>query len=630
MDRDVGPKTANHQLYDSERTNADNRGTQKVDSHHALIIDNIPDENDAHSGPPGTEHGNSHLLSAKTAPTPQREDQNRARMTISPTKSLGSGEYPLSYEEELIFIQCGSVLKWARKCSEQCKDIAVTLKFYIKSQPLVGNDVKDICASIETSNWILKRCLMIIEPIQDQRKLALFVNAEIDVLVRGLRVSYDALEAKFGLFEITPMDFDVRRETWKELTSAFAEKYSCPMLEHLNLGCHFGYELLANLEAGILSSPESNLLKGRFSRMSKLTKATKATTAVIPGEPRSRSTSSSHRLGNRFFGSPIRFTQSPPPSLKTESFPSQKRRRTGRIEQHKTMARQFPKSTDYSHLKSPSSSETDDSSSSSEKGSTDSTLAESMTSATGEIKWLWICQADALPGFLATPWKAIFSEALCIGATSMLLNVFNSLEYSSNLKYVALQSYCQAWIDAGKSTYPSYANNANGGVVATGFYELVDSRSFASQIPVIELLHSYQHQTNRTYFHSTQTVRENLGELVGLDSWLSICGRMPEISEGPTNLLRNLPAYIQQLMMDFNLEFLSRDRTSPGGSLRIMQTITGSLIQCFTEHHLSTAEQLFTTVAMLRTVKLALCVARGTDTSRLRDVLLHDVQVYMA
>ena len=399
------------------------------------------------------------------------------------------------------------------------------------------------------------------------------------------------------------------------------------MLEHLTVGCHFGYEILANLEAGILSSPESNLLKTRFSRMSKLTTAS---TTAVAGEPRPRFTSPLPRLGDRFFGSPTRFTRSPPQPPDTESLPSRHRRRTGRLEQYKTTARESPKFMDYPHLKRPSSSETGNSSSSRETVSTDSTLAEPMTSVTGEIKWLWICQADVLPGYLATPWKATFSEADCIGAIAVLLNALSKLASPSSVKYVALQGYCQAWIDAGKSTYPSYAHNANGGVVATGYYELVDSRSFASQIPVIELLHSYQHQVNHTYFHSTQSVRENLGELVGLDSWLSICGRMPEISEGPTNLLRTLPSFIQKMMLEFQLEFLSRDGTSHGGSLRIMQTITGSLIDCFTDHHLSTAEQLFTSVAMLRTAKLALCVARGMDTSQLRDVLLHDVQVYMA
>ena len=629
MHENAEPEFTTQRLRHLGPPDADDQGAQKmsqIGSNCALPTDNNSSVSRADSQS-GTEHGDSHLLSPRTGPSLRHETRNRVRMTGSPSRPFDLGEYPLSYEEELTFIQCGSVLKWARKCSEQCKDIAVTLKFYINTQPSVGNDVKDVCTSVETSNMILKRCLMIVEPIQDQRKLALFVNSEIDVLVRGLRVSYDALETDFGLFEITPMQFDVRIETWKNVTSAFANQYSCSMLEHLTLGCNFGYEILANLEAGILSSPESNLLKGRFSRLSKLTRAL---TTAVPGEPRLRSTSPSPRLGNRFFGSPIRFTQSPPQLFNTEPRRSRNGRRTGRLEQYKTTAKQVPKSLDYSHLKRLSSPETEESSSSSGSVSTDSTLAESMTSDTGEINWLWICQADVLPGFLATPWKATFPEAVCIGAISVLLKVLKNLASTSNLRYVALQGYCQAWIDAGKSTYPSYAHDANGGVVASGIYELVDSESFASQVPVIELLHSYQHQVNRTYFHSTQSVRENLGELVGLDCWLSICGRMPEISKGSANLVRTLPSFIQRTMTEFELEFSSLDRTSHGGGRRLIETISGSLIQSFIEHHLSTTEQLFTSVAMLRTVKFALCVARGTDTSRLRDVLLHDVQVYMA
>lgn len=633
VDKDAEPGFANHRLPEQGYTDADDRDARKApldDKNHASPMSNnvSPIEVEAQAdSQSGISQGDPHLVCVNMGPKSKYENSNGVKMTVSPSRPLDLDEYPLSYEEELIFLRCGSVLKWARKCSEQCKDIAVTLKFCIRSQPSIENEVKEICASVETSNWILKRCLTIMGPIQDQRKLALFVNAEVDVLVRGLRVSYDALERKFGLFEVTPMDSDVRRKTWKDLTSAFAKQFSCPMLEHLILGCRLGSEILANLEAGILASPESNLLKKRFSKLSKLTRAS---TTVVPGEPPLRSISASPPLGNRFFGSPIRFTESPPQSLNNEPLTRQHRRWTKGLEQRITRARQPPKSSNYSQLRRLSSSETHDSSFSSGNVSTDPTLADSTISFTGEINWLWICQADVLPGCLATPWKALFTEAVCLGAISVLLSVLNKVASSSNLRYVPLQDYCQAWTDAGRSTYPSYAHNANGGVVATGFYELVESKSFANQIPVIELLHSYRHQVNRTYFHSTQSVRENLGELVGLDSWLSICGRMPEISEGPANLLRTLPTFIQSSMMDFQLEFSSFDRTSHGGSLRIMQTITSSLIQCFAEHHLSPAEQLFTSVAMLRTVKLALCVARGTDTSRLRDVLLHDVQVYMA
>lgn len=122
---------------------------------------------------------------------------------------------------------------------------------------------------------------------------------------------------------------------------------------------------------------------------------------------------------------------------------------------------------------------------------------------------------------------------------------------------------------------------------------------------------------------------DSIGELMGLDSWLSMAGRMPEIINGPKDLLRTLPTLVQQIMVDFHEEF-SNDRTFVDGGLQIIRTIAEALLETLREQDLCEAEQLYTTVALLRTAKVGLSVARGPDTTRLQDVLRHDVQVYMA
>lgn len=584
------------------------------------------------TGESASERKANHFTDSQTVKKPQNQEVLEAEsgeipslgMTTTPSHSLDLSERPLSYEEELMFLHSASVLKRARRSTEQCKDIIATLRFFLNNQPSVGPEVKDICARVKTANSLLKRCLMIIGPICDQRKLASFVRAEVDVLVRGLCVSFDALETRFGLFEITPVGFETRRKTWDNMLSKFARQYSCSLLEHLTVGCHFGHEVIANLEAGILSSPESSLLKGRLSRMSMFVKS--STTSTSGWRSPSRSSSAVPGLRGRFLGSPSRFTQSPPGSAESEHSTTQTRKR----EQYKTMAQKPRKMSSYAQSRGSDSSESADSNSSGGQESSSTTLADPRTSPTGMVNWFWICQADAIPGFLATPWKGIFPEAVCIGAISVLLNIIQRLQEPSNLKYMAVQNRYQAWIDAGKSTFPSYAHNADGGVIVSGVYEAVKSQLFEKEVPPIELLYSYRHQINRAYLHSTRVVRENLGEIMGLDCWLSFCGRLPEISQGPTNLLRALPTLIQRTMTEFQLEFSSLDRASHDGGLRMLQTVADSLLQSFSEHSLSTAEQLFTSIALLRTVKLALCVARGTDTSEVRDVLVHDVQVYMA
>lgn len=186
------------------------------------------------------------------------------------------------------------------------------------------------------------------------------------------------------------------------------------------------------------------------------------------------------------------------------------------------------------------------------------------------------------------------------------------------------------WTYAGKTTYPSYAHNSKGGIVVSGVYRPTKFSAFERAIAPIELLYSYDYQVDRSPLHTAESVTESIAELVGLDSWLSMAGRLPEIMGGRSDLLRTLPTLIQRIMTDFRLEFESLDRTSNNGGLQIIQTIAEALLLTLHEQNLTEAEQLFMIVALLRTAKVGLCIARGPDTSKLADVLKNDVQVYLA
>ena len=562
-------------------------------------------------------------LDAKAAAAASFEAEDHRSTNENYRLSLDPNEQPLSYEEELLFLRSEDVLKRSRESTEQCKDIIVTLRFFANDQPSIKTEVNNIRDCVQASNSMIKQCLIVIEPLRDQKKLAAFIDSEVDIMIRGFRVSLDALSDQFGLFEITPMSFHARLKAWDKLCSLFEEQYCCSIAEHLTVCCRFGQELRANLEAGILSSPESNLLKSRVSQVSNIT--VPRTTSTLPASLQSG-------RPFRFVQSPSRITQSPTGSVNDRNVADQggNTQRPHNTRAVKAMAPKAQESTIRDYAGESDSLEMDGSSSNSEQLSTDSTLADSASSPSGEINWLWICQADVIPGFVATPWKNDFPEAICIGAISVLLNVLENFTNSSNCRYVKSQDRCRSWIDTGKSSFPGYAHNANGGVVVSGIYEAVTFACLNGSVPPIELLYSYNYQVDRAYYQSTLHVKDSLSELVGLDSWLSICSRLPEISDGPSNLLRVLPSLIHRTMTEFNLEFSSLDRTSRDGGLRIIQTIADSLLQSFGDQNLSTAEQLFASVAIIRTVKFGLCVTRGIDTSQLRDILVHDVQVYMA
>ncbi|KAK5464588.1 hypothetical protein LTS15_001150 [Exophiala xenobiotica] len=248
----------------------------------------------------------------------------------------------------------------------------------------------------------------------------------------------------------------------------------------------------------------------------------------------------------------------------------------------------------------------------------------------GMINWFWISQADVLPGYFATPWHNRFPESTCSGAIMTMLVALEDLTENSTLRYVDKQAHCEAWVYQGKSTHPSYAINAMGGVIVSGRYTRVQFHCFTTKIPAIELLRSGEHQMNRSTFErGSSSVVELLGELMGLDSWLSFCGRLPEIYNGRSNLIRSMPALVQKIMGDFEYEFSNLERTPTEGGLQFIRPLAQLILHTLEKEMLSEGEQLFAIVAVVRAAKMALCIVHGPSTVKLRDILVHDVQVYL-
>ncbi|KUJ17667.1 uncharacterized protein LY89DRAFT_58771 [Mollisia scopiformis] len=117
---------------------------------------------------------------------------------------------------------------------------------------------------------------------------------------------------------------------------------------------------------------------------------------------------------------------------------------------------------------------------------------------------------------------------------------------------------------------------------------------------------------------------------MGIDSWLSLAGRTPELSDGPANLLRTAPALISRLMREFGDDFANFEFTATKGGLQIIQSLARELMQPLEDESLSEAEQIFTSVALLRIAKVALCIALESDTEQIRGYLSTDIQVYVA
>ncbi|KAL8898330.1 MAG: hypothetical protein Q9207_006757 [Kuettlingeria erythrocarpa] len=575
------------------------------------------------------------VSTASGDPSIRRQEQNPgsspARRHKSTSRQRSSRDHGfLTYDEELLFLHSDSILKKLRGCTEQCKDVITTLEFCMSFQPAFGDDAREICDCTKACNSSLKRLLMTIEPLQDNKKAVEIVVADLDVLLHGLCASLNILLSEFDLFDITPLSPDLRRNKWKHTLDAFEKRYLSPMLHNLDLAHRLAQEIHANFKIGVFKSPESAILKQHLAQASgykDLPSSPSSPTPELLLDP----PSSNFQSMPSFLRSPSRFMQSParssPRAGRANKDKRSRYRRRGSVH-----TKGHTRATDAggAHRAVTHTPEYDHDSSVDDSSSTTITLTTSDNNITGEISWFWLCQADVLPGCFATPWKFLFSEDTCIGAISVLLQSIKDYTNKPALCYVSSHADCEDWLRRGRTTYPSYAHDANGGVVVAGVYEPLKIDAFEATIAPLQLLGSYDSQVDKAYYHSTSVVIASLAELMSLDSWLSICGRTSDIINGPSRLLQSLPTLIQRIMEDFDLEFSSVDRASKNGGSRIIKTISGSLLQFLMEQHLSKTERLFTLVALLRTVKMALCVARGSDTAKLRDVLVHDVQVYMA
>ncbi|KAI4152782.1 MAG: hypothetical protein LQ341_000647 [Variospora aurantia] len=538
----------------------------------------------------------------------------------------------LTYDEELLFLHSDSILKKLQSCTEQCKDVITTFDVCISVQPDFGNNVKEICQLVKRCNTLLKDLLLTVNPLRDNKKAAEIIVADLDILWHGLQASLDILRSEFDLFDITHVTSDAREIAWWNTLSAFEEKFQCSMPDSLDLVQRFAKEISANFRIGVFKSPESALLKERVAHASG--HDTLPSSLSSPAEEISPDPS---RFGFHsrpsILHSPSRYVRSPSRSTLTGSPRRQHLDLSGRNHESIRKKKDGPRATsrrEAAHTDMIHNTQYVDDSSADDWSSSTATLTSWESNITGQVSWFWVSQADVLPGYFATPWKSMFSEATCLGAISVSLKTIERLTTNSSLRYVASHDECKDWLRLGKTTYPSYAHAANGGIVVAGVYEPVKFEGFDSAVAPLRMLKSYDFQTGRSYQTNPQAVVECIAELMSLDSWLSICGRTREIIGGPSRLLQSLPTLIQRMMKDFDLEFSRVDRAPSDGGLRIIKTISGSLLQFLQEQDLSKAERLFALVALLRTAKMALGMARGSDTTNLRDVLVHDVQVYMA
>ncbi|KAI8945048.1 hypothetical protein F4801DRAFT_569641 [Xylaria longipes] len=255
-----------------------------------------------------------------------------------------------------------------------------------------------------------------------------------------------------------------------------------------------------------------------------------------------------------------------------------------------------------------------------------------------KMDMFWLCQTDAMSGTWATPWESHLpiSSALDGAVTVILEALLGFLDENSSLHYTGSHYMSQysyertaEWMLQGNFTCPAYGQNARGGIIATGSYRGVHISCFESMIPALELLHSYHWQVDSNLHDQSDNGEEQNVELMRLDSWLSYVGRLPEIAEGPHNLLRQTPALVHLLVEEFEIDFQNIDLSAREGGLQDIQGLAENVMDFLTDEELTQPEQLYVLVALLRGVKAAQCVLAGSNTTEVMDILLKDVQAHL-
>ncbi|KAF4435276.1 hypothetical protein FACUT_7305 [Fusarium acutatum] len=245
----------------------------------------------------------------------------------------------------------------------------------------------------------------------------------------------------------------------------------------------------------------------------------------------------------------------------------------------------------------------------------------------------WFCQVDIYQGFWATPWRSdVPTDTSLVGAVTVILEaLLGFLEENVSLVYCNPGSFytTRDWITYGGISYPAYASNARGGVIARGSYKGVRVPAFQYTVPALELLYSYEWQVS-SYLHDQERYCEDLNiELMRIDAWLSYVGRTERIANGPTDLLKGAPALVQLLQADFEVDFMNIDLSAKEGGHQDIQGLADNVMDFLTDEELDEAEQLYILVALLRAVKVCQCVLAGSNTREMEEILLKDVQAHL-
>jgi hypothetical protein len=234
-------------------------------------------------------------------------------------------------------------------------------------------------------------------------------------------------------------------------------------------------------------------------------------------------------------------------------------------------------------------------------------------------------------GFWATPWLPVlgnYPETLHTWCLTQSV-IIDALSRLTEITYGQYADNHREWLAEGKSTWPPYAINSKNGVVVGGNYQGTNFEMFSHPLPAIKLLHNEHHQHKLELEYSTTSIIERQVELTYLDSWLSLCGRLPEIDFGPAGIIESAPLRIDEVIYVLAPDLVTLHFSANVGGSQDIAKVADKLISTIENWGMGKAEQVFFYVGLLRTIKVAICILMGPSTSRVMSVLESETPVFL-
>ncbi|KAI9661999.1 MAG: hypothetical protein M1831_002914 [Alyxoria varia] len=248
-----------------------------------------------------------------------------------------------------------------------------------------------------------------------------------------------------------------------------------------------------------------------------------------------------------------------------------------------------------------------------------------------EVRWMWMSQMNVISGCWATPWKFNFHESICRCAIRVirvelistymvdepLMARLSAQEFNHLFRHgMPLQSHPPYAVHAARDQRIS---NTYADEIAWVYFPPFDCK-----LPAVCIHFAFLDRLKGPFIDTEEDNTFYAKELMRFDYWMWRASETRAIIDGKLNLIRNTPAIVEYLI-EFSMGRFEENYVFELDPKACREAIKKVMI----DMGASEAERMFLFVAMLRTLRFAVCVCQGLDTSQALEILKKDIRAHM-